>query len=117
LIGLATWLAPSDPSNVYNRVLHRWPIHEKKETMTDPFHNGEVVLRRRKCHREFPEYPRVLAGWMNALEKSCADLTMRNMTCPHRGMPLESCPRDGDVVTCPGHGLRWNVKTGEMVTA
>ena len=25
--------------------------------------------------------------------------------------------RDGDVVTCPGHGLRWNVKTGELVTA
>jgi hypothetical protein len=83
--------------------------------MADPFTTGEVVLRLRKCRREFPEYPRELASWLPALEKSCSGLTMQNMTCPHRGTPLESCSPDGDVVTCPAHGLRWNVKTGELV--
>lgn len=110
-----SFVAPMDDRNVYNRVLHRWPIQNKQETMEDPFHSGGIVLRRRKCQREFPDYPRDLATWLPALEKSCAGLTMQNMTCPHRGMPLASCPREGDVVTCPGHGLRWNVKTGELV--
>ena len=33
-------------------------------------------------------------------------------TCPHKGGPLGEGMLDGDVVTCPWHGWRFNVKTG-----
>ncbi|MGH9397184.1 MAG: Rieske (2Fe-2S) protein [Terriglobia bacterium] len=34
-------------------------------------------------------------------------------TCLHRGGPLGEGELDGDVVTCPWHGWRYNVSTGE----
>ena len=33
-------------------------------------------------------------------------------TCAHRGGPLGEGYLEGDVVTCPWHGWRFNVKTG-----
>lgn len=33
-------------------------------------------------------------------------------TCPHRGGPLGEGFLEGDVVTCPWHGWKFNVKTG-----
>jgi len=33
-------------------------------------------------------------------------------TCPHRGGPLGEGFLEEDVVTCPWHGWRFNVKTG-----
>ena len=35
-----------------------------------------------------------------------------NNTCLHRGGPLGEGFVEGDVVTCPWHGWRYNVKTG-----
>ena len=37
-------------------------------------------------------------------------------TCLHRGGPLGEGFLDGDVVSCPWHGWRYNVKTGTNVT-
>ena len=34
-------------------------------------------------------------------------------TCLHRGGPLGEGFLEGDVVTCPWHGWRYNVKTGQ----
>ena len=36
-------------------------------------------------------------------------------TCPHAGGPLSEGPLAGDVVTCPWHGSRFNVKTGAVL--
>ena len=33
-------------------------------------------------------------------------------TCPHQGSPLAMGQLSGEVVTCPGHGLRYDVITG-----
>ena len=38
-----------------------------------------------------------------------------NNTCLHRGGPLGEGFLEGDVVTCPWHGWRYNVKTGTNV--
>jgi 3-phenylpropionate/trans-cinnamate dioxygenase ferredoxin component len=35
--------------------------------------------------------------------------------CNHMGGPLEKGTLEGDVVTCPLHGSKWNVKTGTLV--
>jgi nitrite reductase (NADH) small subunit len=34
-------------------------------------------------------------------------------TCPHAGGPIGEGTIAGDVVTCPWHGWRFNVRTGE----
>ena len=36
-----------------------------------------------------------------------------NNTCLHRGGPLGEGSLEGDTVTCPWHGWRYNVKTGQ----
>ena len=103
-------------SDVYNYVLMRFASFDRSEDLRNPFvETGEVVVRRMQCKRAFPAYPHERARWLPRLEEHCAGLKMRGMVCPHRGVPLEGCPTDGDVVQCPGHGLRWNVKTGELV--
>lgn len=71
----------------------------------------------RKCRRAMPAYPRrpALTAWLHELEAKFANCKMTGMVCPHRGLPLVGAQTDGDVVTCPGHGLRWNFKTGDLV--
>jgi len=34
-------------------------------------------------------------------------------TCPHRGGPLSEGEVEREVVTCPWHGSKFNIKTGE----
>jgi nitrite reductase/ring-hydroxylating ferredoxin subunit len=38
-----------------------------------------------------------------------------NNACPHLGGSLADGKLNGDVVTCPRHGSKYNVKTGETV--
>lgn len=102
-------------SHVYAVVLQRWG-------WGDPQYNwqlveGEVVMKRMKCKRELPPYPHKEARWLPKLEAAFAKACMTGMVCPHKGLPLEGCAMDGDVVQCPGHGLRWNIKTGELVAS
>ncbi len=83
-----------------------------------PLIEGDVVVRRMKCKRDWPPYPHAKQQrhWGPELEKAFAGCKLGpGMVCPHRGVPLDGAQRDGDVVTCPGHGLRWNIKTGELV--
>lgn len=39
---------------------------------------------------------------------------MRNMICPHRGINLRGQPVELGRVTCPGHGLQFDVETGKL---
>lgn len=39
-----------------------------------------------------------------------------NNTCRHRGGPLGEGFLEGDVVSCPLHGWRYNVRTGACIT-
>ena len=36
-------------------------------------------------------------------------------SCPHRGGPLSEGEVEREVVTCPWHGSRFNIKTGEVL--
>ncbi len=75
--------------------------------------------RRMTCVRAMPTFPRdrVLSSWLPGLEEAHKDVVAKNCrTCPHRGLPLASLPADEHgVVTCSGHGLRWNRATGALV--
>lgn len=102
--------------DVYNYVLQHYGTTNMAEDHNMPFvATGEVVVRRVRCRRQFPSYPAQRATWLKKLENKFASACMKDMVCPHRGLPLEGCQRDGDVVQCPGHGLRWNVITGALV--
>lgn len=77
----------------------------------DVFH--EVIIRKMKCKRAMPEFPN--ASWLVELEPLFARCRLsRDLVCPHRGIPLAGCPVKDGLVVCPGHGLRWNVTTGEL---
>jgi len=36
-------------------------------------------------------------------------------TCPHAGGPLGEGTLDGEIVTCPWHGWKFNVRTGDCL--
>ena len=74
--------------------------------------------RRMKCKRRMPPYPMEVARltFLRKLEAAYAHCTLKNKICPHRGFPLAGVEQHGNVVTCPGHGLRWHLKTGTLVT-
>lgn len=78
---------------------------------------GEIEARRRrlKCKRDLPPYPHAIAPWMERLSRHHATACLRHRVCPHRGYDLSREPVIDGIVTCPLHGLRWNVETGECV--
>ncbi len=66
----------------------------------------------------------ILPGTMKGFEIGPNKLLVANIdgqffamrsVCNHVGGPLEKGKLDGEVVTCPWHGSRWDVKTGKLV--
>lgn len=100
----------NSPLNDYDISLRRPPYHDR-QVLDKP------VWRRRLYRRHMPDYPRYRAPWMRKLEGAYKDHRLKaGLVCPHRGAPLRGLPVDAaGCVTCPLHGLRWNVKTGELV--
>lgn len=83
--------------------------------MDDAPHEIVSKVRRLKCKRMLPAYPHGLTGWMNALAAHYAGACLKRGVCPHRGYDISREPVVDGVVTCPLHGLRWNVETGAAV--
>jgi hypothetical protein len=70
------------------------------------------ILKRMTYKRELPPFPRAPTSWVPVLAKKYACAKLINGVCPHRGIPVSAMHRDGDILTCPGHGLQWNAITG-----
>lgn len=67
------------------------------------------------CWSSTIEYPRHRMSWLPRLEEAYAEARVDCRTCPHRGVYLGSLQADEHgAVTCPGHGLSWNLKTGRL---
>ena len=80
----------------------------------------DVVFKRRRMQREMPDFPSIGVDgnkvvMASKIEEAFKDVKMTCMTCPHRGFRLTGLPVKDGMVICNGHGLRWNVTTGEMV--
>jgi len=75
-------------------------------------------LKRRKCLREMPDFPPTPDHRWPILElhqsRTCNKLKPGNV-CPHRGTDLTPFEKPDGTAICPGHGLRWNLKTGELM--
>lgn len=93
--------------------------------------NRSPELRRIKCKRDMPTFPQVRKfatpdPWVRLssgvkwprLERAqaitCNKLKPGNI-CPHRGIDLTPFVKPDGTVTCPGHGLRWDTNTGDLL--
>ena len=58
-------------------------------------------------------------GNANSKREYCGCTRLKaGLICPHKGADLSTFePDERDCVTCPLHGLTWNVRTGELVPA
>lgn len=79
---------------------------------------GEVMARWVKI-ADVDDAPPVGRGW--PYETEAGDVAVFNVDgerfaidgeCPHQGAPLGTGTLSGAVVTCPGHGLRYDGTTG-----
>jgi nitrite reductase/ring-hydroxylating ferredoxin subunit len=88
-----------------NRTAFESPEHEWQTVL------GESELTGEELHRvEVDGEPAVVARGRNG--RICAIAA----TCTHLGGPLDDGKRDGDVVTCPWHGSRFDLCTGDVLT-
>ncbi len=92
---------------------------------------GRPVYRECVCFRQMPDFPVMVYddsryepvyfhSITEKIEKAYTDKTLncksKCLRCPHRGLPLNGIPDRNGTVVCPGHGLRWDTKTGKMVS-
>ena len=68
-----------------------------------------LPLRYQRDH----SFPEITA--FDKLKEAMKDSVMQNLTCPHHKTSLKSCKAVDGVLTCPQHGLKWNIKTGKQV--
>lgn len=86
--------------------------HSEQQTIV-PIHYGECDqgMRPRRCwqsHAVRFTAPKNLEHEFGPRKMTCA-------VCPHQGTPLHTvAPVDGKI-TCPAHGLIWDVVTGKLV--
>lgn len=105
-----THLAKLGINSVYSMVISCPDNYGRRVVFQGP------ELRRIKCKRDWPEFPYYKAKWLPELNAAMRGKCLKTgMVCPHRGLPLSGAPVVDGVVTCVGHGLRWNVATGELV--
>lgn len=105
------WRWRPNPWNVFGIPLHMNHLGKQIE----PGHaNYETRVSRLRCKRELPAYPHYIAHWQRKLEQHHAADCLRRGVCPHRGYDLSREPVVDGVVTCPLHGLRWDVSTGKQ---
>ena len=76
------------------------------------------VLKLRKCRREMPDFPASPKKAFSDLESSMIESgarLVRGHVCPHRGFDLRAFDKGDGTAVCPGHGIHWNLKTGEII--
>ena len=76
-----------------------------------------IRLKPRRYNGEYPPYPEefMMRGWLPELEQAYRDHRIKeNLICPHKGGDLRGSPVVDGKVTCPLHGLRWDLRTGKL---
>jgi hypothetical protein len=59
-----------------------------------------------------PAYFPFLSGQYLVLKQN---VTLKKLVCPHQNYPLDECtPDENGTVTCPLHGLKWNIHTKKL---
>ena len=71
-------------------------------------------VQARRYQGPYPSYIHV--PWIRKLEAAYEHTTLKNGTvCPHKGADLSGIlPNENGIITCPLHGLRWDIATRRM---
>jgi hypothetical protein len=110
------------PAKLCRRLSWRGPEYVLAYPLQCPDSRGAKVivegptLQRMKMKRPQFQFPDN-GGWVDRLRRHHACDKIVQGRCPHRGLPVEAMHREGDILTCPGHGLRFNALTGEALQA
>lgn len=79
----------------------------------------EIRVEPMECLRTFPARNWRVSKYMAAVQEvkqKGGRVKLDCLTCPHRGTPLGSAPRDLDGnFWCPAHGLKFDKSTGEVL--
>lgn len=80
--------------------------------------DGVIYRVKRKCLRPMPLFPSQFtsprAPWIEELETAYEHANAKCLKCPHRGVSLVGAPIVNGARVCSGHGLAWNVETGNL---
>ena len=74
----------------------------------------EIVWKKRRCLRSPAAFP--YNDTINPVLEPLYQDAIAGDVCPHRGISLVGCPVEGEARVCPGHGLRWHINTGKLLT-
>lgn len=114
------------PTRMWNKIGNGlYPGHHFAWPVQCPDNNGKRVIlegpvpKRMKCKRDPGRFPveKAINSWLKPLSEAFACAKLVNGVCPHRGIPVSAMHREGDILTCPGHGLQWNAITGNAHTS
>lgn len=76
----------------------------------------KYVMRNLRCQREMPQFgPIWEERWMTFEKNFRCKKLVNGYICPHRGTDLRPFANEEGIAVCPGHGLMWNLKTGESL--
>lgn len=106
----------SIPTSRGTSSVYAWPVSDPDGWNRKAIDQGPE-LRRMKCKREWPAMPweKLNRAWLPKLAAKYACARLKNGKCPHRGIPVSEMKREGDILICPAHALKWSAITGEAV--
>lgn len=94
---------------------------ERKAIFVFPVEEKELSYKELICRRKQITIKSLISDlfidWQvfRKIEKLCEKRIMKAMICPHKGTNLNSCEIINDCVQCPMHGLKWDVKSGNLI--
>ncbi len=89
--------------SIYTHVLHLPPLNP-------------LGLRLRKCRQVYPQYPGRGPRWLKDLSAAFKRHRLgEGLICPHRGASLRGLDVQNGCITCPLHGLKWDLQTRKCV--
>jgi len=104
-----------------NNVLSNTNANRWQEARLD----GAPQLKRRLCRRSMPEFPSLAqpaakhasrSRWQSLERAHACSRPKPGNICPHRGIDLTPFAKPDGTAICPGHGLKWNLHTGELLS-
>lgn len=97
---------------------------DQKETYYSSIHSigitPDIIYKKKLCKRlpnSFPDWIFNINRKFQEFEKAFLGCKLKpNLVCPHKGISLKSEPIKDGIVVCPGHGLAFDISTGECVS-
>ena len=95
-------------------------MYTRDEQERQDWHNtvtieSAVEWQELKCVRDMPTQVLYESLGKQFVEDH-KDKKLKCMRCPHKGMILSSIPDIDGIITCPGHGLKFDSKTNQCIT-